>query len=109
MEVRDDFRRLFGDQIEITTSKPQYLEFTHKEATKGRALEYLANLKGIERESVIAIGDSYNDISMLQYAGLAIAMGNAPEEVKAHADYVTGINDEDGVAQAIHRFVLERS
>ena len=46
---------------------------------------------------------------MLQYAGLGVAMGNAPEDVKIHADYVTGKNDEDGVAQAIYRFVLERS
>ena len=72
-------------------------------------MEYLANLKGIERESVIAIGDSYNDISMFKYAGLAVAMENAPEDVKIHADYITSKNDEDGVAQAIDRFILERS
>lgn len=109
VEMKGEFSKLFDSELEITTSKPEYLEFTHKDATKGNALEYLANLKGIERERVIAIGDSYNDISMLQYAGLAVAMGNAPEDVKRHADYVTGTNDEDGVAQAIHRFVLERS
>lgn len=109
IEIRNEFVELFSSEIEVTTSRPVYLEFTHKDATKGKALEYLANLKGIKRENVIAIGDSYNDISMLQYAGLGVAMGNAPEDVKIHADYVTGKNDEDGVAQAIYRFVLERS
>lgn len=109
VEMRDKFTGFFDSQIEITTSKPEYLEFTHKDATKGKALEYLANLKGIERESVIAIGDSYNDISMFKYAGLAVAMENAPEDVKIHADYITSKNDEDGVAQAIDRFILERS
>ncbi|MFY9176817.1 MAG: Cof-type HAD-IIB family hydrolase [Caldicoprobacterales bacterium] len=108
-KLRNEFAKIFDNQIEVTTSKPEYLEFTHKDATKGKALEYLANLKGINRENVIAIGDSYNDISMLQYAGLGVAMGNSPEYVKSHADYITGINDEDGVAQAIDKFVLERS
>ena len=108
IEMRDEFSTLLETEIEITTSKPEYLEFTHRDATKGKALEYLANLKGISKDKIIAIGDSYNDISMIQYAGLGVAMENAPEKVKIHADYVTGLNDEDGVAQVIDKFVLGR-
>lgn len=108
-KLRKEFSKIFGNQIEITTSKPEFLEFTHKDATKGKALKYLANLKGIPREKIIAIGDNHNDISMIEYAGLGVAMGNAPEEVKRHADYVTGLHDNDGVAQVIDKFVLGRS
>ncbi len=108
MEMREEFSAILGKDIEITTSKPEYLEFTHIDATKGKALEHLANIKGITQDKVIAIGDSYNDISMIQYAGLGVAMGNAPEEVKIHADYITEGNDEDGVARVINKFVLKR-
>lgn len=108
LELRDLFKEAFGDEIEINISKPQYLEFTHKDASKGKALEHLAKSKGINKENVMAIGDSYNDISMIKYAGLGVAMNNAPDEVKKWADYITGSNDEDGVAQAINKFVLER-
>jgi Cof subfamily protein (haloacid dehalogenase superfamily) len=108
LELKDEFSKILGDEIEITTSKPEYLEFTHRDATKGKALEYLAVAKGIVKEDIIAIGDSFNDISMIQYAGLGVAMGNAPAEVKEYADYVTGTNDEDGVAQVIDKFVLKR-
>ena len=108
VELRDEFSKIFGEEIEITMSRPFYLEFTHREATKGKALEYLANLKGVSRNNIMAIGDSYNDISMIQYAGLGVAMGNAPEDVKTHADYITSSNDEDGVAKVIDKFILKR-
>lgn len=55
----------------------------------------------------MAIGDSYNDISMIKYAGLGVAMENAPDEVKKWADYITGTNDDDGVAKVINKFVIE--
>jgi hydroxymethylpyrimidine pyrophosphatase-like HAD family hydrolase len=60
------------------------------------------------RDEIIAIGDSYNDISMIKYAGLGIAMGNAPDYVKSYAQYVTKGNDENGIADAIERFVLKK-
>ncbi|HZJ82762.1 MAG TPA: Cof-type HAD-IIB family hydrolase [Clostridia bacterium] len=107
IELRDEFEKIFGEEIEINISKPQYLEFTHKEATKGKALEHLAGLKGIDRDHIMAIGDSYNDISMIKYAGLGVAMENAPDEVKKWADYITGTNDDDGVAKVINKFVIE--
>jgi len=56
----------------------------------------------------MAIGDSYNDIEMLKWAGIGVAVGNAPPEVKRHADYVTASNDEDGVARALQHLVLQK-
>lgn len=97
----------FKDELEVAISKPNYLEFTHPAATKGNAVEFLAKSLEISREQVIAIGDSYNDISMIQYAGIGVAMGNAPDEVKAAADYITGDNNSDGVAQVIQKLVLD--
>jgi len=61
---------------------------------------------GINREEIIAIGDNENDISMIEYAGLGIAMGNAEEILKRAADHVTGDYQEDGVAEAIEKFIL---
>ncbi|NLJ41752.1 MAG: HAD family phosphatase [Clostridiales bacterium] len=105
-EIWKEFSPIFGQDIEISASKPIFLEFTHKEATKGKALKYLSGLKDIPKDEIIAIGDGHNDVSMIDYAGLGIAMKNAPEEVRNSADYVTATNDEDGVAQAIYKFVL---
>ncbi|MDP4091116.1 MAG: HAD hydrolase family protein, partial [Bacillota bacterium] len=61
---------------------------------------------GIKREEVIAIGDAGNDIDMIRYAGLGVAMDNAFPQVKEAADYITASNEEDGVAQVIERFIL---
>ena len=74
-------------------------------ALKGmNALEHLCGLLGVGAGQVMAIGDNENDISMLAFAGLGVAMGNAPEHVKAAADFVTKSNVEDGVAWALGRF-----
>ncbi len=99
-------RQMVGDKLHITKSKPFFLEFTHPEADKAKALAHLAARLGIAREEVMAVGDSYNDLEMLEYAGTGIAMGNARPEIKAKADYVTLGNDAHGVAEAIYRFVL---
>jgi len=95
-----------GDRLNITKSKPHFLEFSHREASKGQALAKVAGLFGIRREEVMAVGDSYNDLDMVEYAGIGVVMGNARPEIKAHADYVTAANDCDGVALAVERFVL---
>jgi len=108
LKMREEYNSLFGELLQITISKPNYLEFTHKDATKGKALEYLAKAFEIDRSEVIAIGDSYNDISMIEYAGLGVVMGNACEEVKRRADYITRTNNEDGVAEVIYKFIFGR-
>ncbi len=99
-------KELIGDKLHITKSKPFFLEITHPEATKGQALDTLANNLGITRREVMAVGNSYNDLDMLEYAGVGVVMGNARPEIKERADFVTLTNDEHGVAEAIKRFVL---
>jgi len=99
-------RKHYGDRIHVTTSKTTFLEMVDVTVNKGMALKALAELYHIKPEEVMAIGDSYNDIEMLKFAGLGVAMGNAREEVKRIADVITGTNEEDGVAQAIEKWVL---
>ncbi len=102
-----EVREAVGNRLHITKSKPFFLEFTHPEATKGQALATLVEKLGITRQEVMAVGDSYNDLDMLEYAGTGVAMANARPEIKAKADFVTLGNDEHGVAEAINRFVLQ--
>lgn len=103
-ELRSELNQL--TQLEIVDSSKYNIEITRKGVSKGKAVERLASLYGLKREEVIAIGDSENDISMLEYAGLGIAMGNASDRVKQKADYITDSNDNEGVANAINKFVL---
>ncbi len=84
-------------------SKPNYLEIVPKGANKASALVHLVAILGLDLSQVAAIGDGYNDIEMIREAGLGIAMGNAPAAVKSAADWVTGTNNEAGVAQAVRR------
>lgn len=91
-------------EINYFTSNPLFLELVDKRCSKGLAIEQLIRHLGISREETIAIGDGYNDIPMLSYAGLGIAMGNACDAVKAAADTVTDTNDSDGVAKALIRY-----
>jgi Cof subfamily protein (haloacid dehalogenase superfamily) len=84
-------------------SKPNYLEIVPKGANKAAALMHLVAILGLDLSQVAAVGDGYNDIEMIREAGLGIAMGNAPAAVKSAADWVTGTNNEAGVAQAVRR------
>ena len=95
----------FYEEYTIVRSAPFILEFLNKKSSKGAGIKALADFLGIKREEVICIGDSENDLDMIEYAGLGVAMGNAVEEVKVAADYITDTNDEDGVAKVIEKFV----
>jgi len=88
-------------------SKPNYLEIVPLGVQKAEALRHLTVILGLDLSKVAAIGDGINDIEMLTEAGLGIAMGNAPEAVKSVADWVTGTNNEAGVAQAVQRLFQE--
>ena len=90
----------------ITSSLYNNLEINASSATKGRALMWLADYLKIDREATMALGDGGNDLSMIQAAGIGVAMVNGLEEVKAAADFITMSNDEDGVAAAVEKFVL---
>jgi len=87
-------------------SDPNYYEFLNIKVNKGAGIEMLANILGIKQSEVICIGDAGNDIHMIKYAGLGVAMGNAFSDVKTIADYITRSNEEDGVAHVIEKFIL---
>lgn len=92
--------------IEVVGSSKHNIEITAKFVSKGKAVEILANHYRIQRQEIITIGDSENDLSMIEYGGLGVAMGNASEEIKSKADYITDTNDNDGVAKVINKFIL---
>lgn len=97
-------KKNFESELNIYTSKPTYLEIMSKDASKIKAIDFLINQYNIDKKDIIAIGDNYNDIDMIKYAGLGIAMGNAPIEVKESADYITLSNDKDGLAFIINKY-----
>ena len=99
-------QKRFEGRLNIYTSKPDYLEVCPLTSTKMSGIDHLAAHYGIGRAEIMAIGDQFNDLSMIEQAGLGVAMGNAPEGVKEKADFVTLDNDHDGVAYAIEKFVL---
>lgn len=96
----------YEGQVRSTKSKPQFLELIHPTVNKGAALSSLAERLGVKQEEVLAVGDSLNDLEMIRYAGVGVAMGNARLEVKEAADVVTATNQEDGVAHVIEKYVL---
>ncbi|MEG4419132.1 Cof-type HAD-IIB family hydrolase [Microcoleus sp. LAD1_D5] len=94
-------------ELYLTRSVATFFEATHPLANKGDAVQYLAEeLLGLQAANVMAIGDNFNDVEMIAYAGVGVAMGNAPDGVKAAADWVAPDVEEDGVAAAIEQFVL---
>ena len=95
-----------SNNLNIYPSKPTYLEIMPNNVSKTSAIEILMRKFNIKRSEIIAIGDNYNDIDMIQFAGIGIAMGNAPDGVKQYADDITFSNDEDGVAEAIKKYIL---
>lgn len=101
-----EVRSLFGNEVYVTKSKPNYLEFMHLEGTKGHALRFLAAHYGIPMEETIAIGDAMNDHEMVEAAGLGVAMANAVPALKAIADYVTLSNNDDGIKHVLDKFIL---
>lgn len=87
-------------------SEPFYLEVVPEGIDKATCLQYLLHHLNVDRNALIACGDGYNDISMIKYAGLGVAMGNANEQVKQSADYITLSNEADGVACLIRKVIL---
>lgn len=95
-------------QVVITSSVGSNMEINAPGVHKGRGLAELARVLGLRPDQVMACGDSGNDLGMIEYAGLGVAMGNASPEVKAAAQYITLDNEHDGVAIAVEKFVLGR-
>ena len=94
------------EKYTILRSAPYFLEFLDKSVNKGAGVSAVAKQLGLKREEIICVGDAGNDLDMIRYAGLGVAMGNAFEEVKSEADYITHTNEEDGVAHVIEEFML---
>jgi Cof subfamily protein (haloacid dehalogenase superfamily) len=104
-EIKNNLTGQFSDRLNILTSKQTYLEIMNREASKLTAVKYLLKQFNLNREEAIAIGDHFNDKEMIQFAGMGIAMGNSPDEVKVAADYVTDTNNHDGVFKAIQHIM----
>ena len=105
-EVMGNIPEEVSDKYTVVRSAPYYLEFLHKSVNKGAGVAALAEKLNIKQEEVICVGDAGNDIHMIKYAGLGVAMGNAFPEVKRVADFITKTNDQDGVAFIINKFIL---
>lgn len=106
LEDREAFRTAVGEGVLVLDCGPGGLELTAPGAGKQTAVAFLAEQLGLGMEDVMALGDSGNDIALLSSAGLGVAMGNAPDDVKAAAKAVTGRNTEGGAAEAIRRWLL---
>lgn len=102
----EEMRHLLGSTVNYHTSQPFFLEFVDIKASKAIALEKLGEYYGIVKDEMIAVGDGFNDLSMIEYAGLGVAMANAPDEVKHAADFITLSNEEDGVAYVIEKMIF---
>lgn len=107
--IEHKLRKSFGKKLSILQSRPYFLEITEQKATKGQTLRWLAEQEGIRPEEIIAFGDGHNDLDMLDYAGLGVAVANARSELLAIADLVTSSNSADGVAEVIEKYVLDGS
>ncbi|MDU4959312.1 MAG: Cof-type HAD-IIB family hydrolase [Sporomusaceae bacterium] len=106
LEMQQLLRELFGDRLYLALSKPTYLEMVNPAVNKGTALAFLAGRLGIDPSQVMAVGDSFNDLDMIGYAGWGVAVGNAPDAVKQKAQAVVADHDHDGVAEAFEQFVF---
>lgn len=106
-EVEKKVHAALSDRMDVYRSEPYFLEILPKGVDKAKALAGFLERLGCTRDELMACGDGFNDLTMIKYAGLGVAMANAREEVKACAHYVTASNDEDGVALAIENFILK--
>ena len=95
-----------GNVASIYRSEPYFIEIMPHNVTKATALERILEALGMKRENMVCCGDGFNDIAMIRYAGVGVAMGNAQPVVKEAADYITATNDQDGVVEVIRKFIL---
>ncbi len=102
--IAEELRAHFGSRAYVTRSYPEFVEVVSPDVDKGNALAFVADYVGVPIAETMAIGDSWNDRPLLQAAGFGVAMGDAPEELRAVAQAVVGSVDRDGVAEALDRF-----
>lgn len=107
-EIRREMEPFFGEELYMATSKDYLLELMPRGVSKKETLERFTLSLGIRREEVMACGDNTNDLEMVQWAGLGVAVANAVPELKAAAAYVSEAERSYGVAEAVRKFVLQR-
>jgi Cof subfamily protein (haloacid dehalogenase superfamily) len=103
-EIQCHLRALFNGRLNIYPSKATYLEVMDSRGSKAEAVRFISERMGLVPSEIIAMGDNYNDIGMIEFAGVGVAMGNAPDDIRAQADYVTDTNNNDGVRKALEKF-----
>lgn len=103
-QIQQHLRTIYDGRLNIYPSKATYLEVMDRAGSKSNAVRLVSERMGIVPAEVIAMGDNYNDIEMIRFAGMGVAMGNAPDDIKAQAKYVTDTNNNDGVRKALERF-----
>ena len=101
----EDFRLPFGDMLTICTSAPFYIEVVDNGIDKGSALRDLSEQMHVSKDEIIAFGDEMNDLTMLQFAGCGVAMGNAVKPIRLIADKITASNDDDGIAVTLEKYL----
>ena len=106
MTLKDKMTDLTGD-MDVSFSSSRYIEFNRKGVTKGVGLKRLADILGIDMADTIAIGDNFNDLSMIQAAGLGVGVSNSAEDIKPYCDYITKADcDHGAVAEVIDKFIF---
>lgn len=104
-QIMAELALLYALEVSLVSTGPNNLDVAAVGIDKGTTLKRYCELKGIDRMEVMAFGDNYNDMTMIDYAGIGVAMGNAIREVKAIADRITGTNDEDGIASILNELL----
>ena len=104
--LEKEMQEQLKDRMGVFRSEPYFLELVPKGIDKARSLSVLLEELELKREELMAAGDGFNDLSMVRFAGMGVAMANAQDVVKENADFITLSNDEDGVAYAVEKFIL---
>jgi HAD-superfamily hydrolase, subfamily IIB len=107
LPLQEKMKLRFGEIMNVFRSEPFFLELMPQNIDKAASLERLLKHLNLTKDVMIACGDGFNDISMIKFAGLGVAMENAQQPVKDAADYITLSNEEDGVAHVIEKFILD--
>ena len=102
--LEKELQEKYGNMASIYRSEPYFIEIMPRDVDKASSLDKMLPAIGVKRENTVCCGDGFNDISMIRYAGVGVAMGNAQQAVKESADYITATNDEDGLVQVIEKF-----
>ncbi|MGN0395554.1 MAG: Cof-type HAD-IIB family hydrolase [Coprococcus sp.] len=105
-DMENELKEQYEGKVNIFRSEPFFVEIMPPDVHKASSLEKLLNILHMDVSDLIACGDGYNDLTMIEYAGTGVAMANAQQIVKEHADYITLSNDEDGLVPVIDKFIL---